>query len=64
MSATHVIILRAFDECYDGAFAKNREWTERLNAVIWTAFVGEYLYLFWLADNKRRFVRGAAQGEG
>jgi len=33
-------------------------WTERLNAVIWTAFVGEYLYLFWLSDNKRRFVRG------
>src|SRR2546426_2191353 len=33
-------------------------WTERLNALIWLAFVGEYLYLFALADQKRRFVRG------
>jgi voltage-gated potassium channel len=33
-------------------------WTERLNALIWAAFVVEYLYLFVLADNKRRFVRG------
>jgi voltage-gated potassium channel len=32
-------------------------WIERLSALIWVTFVGEYLYLFTLADNKRRFVR-------
>jgi voltage-gated potassium channel len=33
-------------------------WTERLSALIWVAFVGEYVYLLLLADNKRQFVRG------
>jgi voltage-gated potassium channel len=32
-------------------------WIERASALIWVAFVGEYIYLFALADNKRRFVR-------
>lgn len=32
-------------------------WAERLSGLIWLAFVIEYVYLFRLADNKRRFVR-------
>ena len=32
-------------------------WAERLSALIWVGFVVEYLYLFRLADNRRRFVR-------
>jgi voltage-gated potassium channel len=32
-------------------------WTERLSALIWTAFLGEFLYLFRIADSKRRFLR-------
>jgi len=32
-------------------------WAERLSALIWVGFVVEYVYLFRLADNRRRFVR-------
>jgi hypothetical protein len=33
LAATHVIILRTFDECYERAFVKNREWVDRLHGV-------------------------------
>ena len=32
-------------------------WMERVSGLIWVAFVGEYLYLLRLADNKRLFMR-------
>ncbi len=33
LSATHVLILRVFDECYENAFVKNEQWALRLNRV-------------------------------
>jgi hypothetical protein len=33
LAATHVLVLRAFDECYDNAFRKSQEWVQRLNHV-------------------------------
>jgi hypothetical protein len=33
LTASHILVLRVFDECYDNAFRTSREWVQQLNHI-------------------------------